>query len=101
VHSEIEDVGYRPPSKPWELKLRSTQDFKAQLEALARLWRLYGQAAGDDYEKIDISYVVRSLLEQGIDAGFAEFNGLPKNEAGWAELAEAIRLKSGKKSSKH
>ncbi|MDP2275258.1 MAG: hypothetical protein Q8K32_31220 [Archangium sp.] len=81
---------YVPPEKPWMLRLRSTVSFKAKLEAWVRLWRAHAKARGDATKPIDISYVVRNHIEEGISAAFDEYGGIPKDEEAWKAVEAAI-----------
>jgi hypothetical protein len=88
---------YVPPEKPWMLRLRSTDVFKAKLDGVVRLWKAHAEARGDDAKQVDASYVVRRLLEAGIDQAFAEYGGYPRDEDAWKSVESAI-AKSVKKS---
>lgn len=81
---------YEPPDRPWELKLRSRQSTKRELEDVARLWRLLAEARGDDAEQIDVSYVIRRIVEAGLSQAFAEYGGRPTTEAEWEKAKQAI-----------
>lgn len=81
---------YVAPEKAWMLRLRSTESFKLKLEALIRLWKAHATARGDDPEKIDISHVVRNVLEDGIAAAFKEYKGIPETEEQWKAIEAAI-----------
>lgn len=82
---------YVPPDKGWTLKVRSDEAFKAQLTDVVRLWKLHAQARGDDEEQIDLSYVVRRLLEVGVDQAFEEYGGRPKSATGWAKVEAVLQ----------
>jgi hypothetical protein len=88
---------YVPPEKPWMLRLRSTESFQSKLEGVVRLWKTHAVARGDDAKQVDVSYVVRRLLEAGVDAAFAEYGGYPRDEEAWKAMESAI-LKASKKS---
>lgn len=91
VLTEIDDMAlYVPPEKPWMMRLRSTEAFRTKLEGVVRLWQIHAKARGDDAEQIDVSYVVRRLLEAGIDQAFAEYGGLPGDEKAWTAVAATI-----------
>lgn len=87
---------YVPPDKPWDLRLRSNQSFKLELEKVVRLWRSYAKARGDDESKIDLSYVMRRLLEAGITEAFTEYGHTPKTAEDWTVIEAAV-LKNAKK----
>lgn len=87
-----EDVtNYRPPPTPWMLRLRSTEEFRAELEDVVRLWKVHADARGDDADKIDLAHVVRAILEAGVSGAFANYGGHPKTDAEWAAIEKAIR----------
>lgn len=90
---------YVPPEKPWLLRLRSTESFQARLEGVVRLWKAHAIARGDDANQIDVSYVIRRVLEAGIDAAFQEYGGEPKSEESWKVVEKQIAA-SHKKLSK-
>lgn len=96
--SESEDdvTLYIPPEKPWMLRLRSTTAFAEKLKGVVRLWKLTAEARGDDAAQIDMSYVVRRLLEAGVEHSFDEYGGLPRDEAAWKNV-EALIAKTVKK----
>lgn len=94
---------YVPPEKPWVLRLRSTESFQERLEGVVRLWQKLAESQGDDPKQIDISYVVRRILDAGIDTAFQEFGGEPKSEESWKAVEKQITAASvaaAKKSSK-
>ena len=73
---------------------------KNQLEgvdAVVRLWKMFAVARDEETRGIDRSFVMRKLLRSGWQHAFGEFGGIPKDEAGWEEIAKAIS-KSVKKS---
>ena len=82
---------YVPPERPWMLRLRSTESFRAQLEDVVRLWKAHAAARGDDPEQIDLSYVIRRFLEVGIEGAFADYGGRPKTEADWKAVTAALK----------
>lgn len=67
-----------------------------EMDAVVRLWRIYATHRGDEVRGIDRSYVMRRMLRAGRDQAFAEFGGMPEDEAGWERLEAAI-VKSVKK----
>jgi hypothetical protein len=87
---------YRPPPKVWTLKLRSDESFRAEIMDIVRILQIHARVRGDDPEQVDISYVVRRMLETGRDQAFEEYGGRPKSESGWAALEERV-AKSVKK----
>ena len=89
---------YIPPEKPWLLRLRSTESFQARLEGVVRLWRMHAVERGDDAAQIDVSYVVRRVLEAGIDQAFAEYGGEPKSAETWAAVQKAVTAAHKKQS---
>lgn len=82
---------YSPPEKHWMLRLRSTEVFRAKIEDVVRLWRLYAELRGDDAKRIDMAYVVRRILEAGINQAFSEHGGRPINEEGWSAMRASIK----------
>jgi hypothetical protein len=88
---------YSPPDRPWDLKLRSKHSFKDRLEDVVRLWKMMAEARGDDADQIDVSYVIRRILEAGVDQAFAEYGGQPKSDESWAAVESTIK-KTVKKS---
>ena len=81
---------YVPPEKPWMLRLRSTEGFQARLEGVVRLWRTLAESQGLPSKQIDTSYVVRRILDAGIDTAFAEFGGEPKSDESWKAVEKQI-----------
>ena len=81
---------YVAPEKPWMLRLRSTESFKAKLDGVVKLWKAHAEARGDDPKQIDLSYVLRNMLESGVDAAFAEYKGFPEDEKAWEIIRAAI-----------
>jgi hypothetical protein len=79
------------------LKLRSRQSTKRELEDVARLWRMLAEARGDDAEQIDVSFVIRRIVEAGLAQAFAEYGGRPTSEAEW-ERAQSTIARTVKKS---
>lgn len=91
MQTQVDEMAlYVPPEKPWLLKLRSNESFKAELEDVVRCWRIHATARGDDPNQIDVSYVVRRILEKGVADVFAEYGGRPTQESDWARLEKAI-----------
>ena len=89
---------YVPPEKPWMLRLRSTESFRDALDGVVRLWKAHATARGDDPKQIDVSYVVRALLEQGIEQAFAEYGGKrPASEEEWKAIEATISKAVSKK----
>lgn len=82
---------YVPPDRPWMLRLRSDEAFRDQLLDVVRLWKAHAEARGDDAEKIDLSYVMRRLLEAGISQAFEEYGGRPTTEDGWKAVLGAVK----------
>jgi hypothetical protein len=92
VWEQVDDVSqYIPPAKPWMIKVRSNEEFKADLDDLVRLWKMFAEERGDDAAQIDLSYVIRRLLALGVDGGFAEFGGQPKSEEDWGTIRSQIK----------
>ena len=81
---------YIPPEKPWMLRLRSTEGLQTRLEGVVRLWRAMAEAQGLPSKQIDISHVVRRILDAGIDQAFQEFGGEPKSEESWKAVEKKI-----------
>lgn len=79
------------------LTFRLPDELIEEMDATVRLWRMFAAARGDEVRGIDRSYVMRKFLREGRDQAFAEFGGIPRDEAGWAKLEQAI-LKAVKKS---
>jgi hypothetical protein len=82
------------------INFRVPQSVSDLIDGVVRLHRIYAASRGDEYAHINASFIVRRLLRSGAEAAFAEFGGMPADEAGWAKLEEAIRVAvSGPKSS--
>ncbi len=79
--------------------LRVPKSMPGEIDAVVRLWKMFANARGDETRSINPSFVMRKLLRSGVLHAFDEFGGLPKDEAGWEDLAKAI-AKSVKKSSR-
>lgn len=88
--SDDEMALYVPPDKPWMLRLRSTETFQDKLAGVVRLWKATALARGDDSKAIDVSYVVRRVLEAGVDQAFAEYGGFPRDEEAWKSVEQLI-----------
>lgn len=82
---------YVPPEKPWMLRLNSDESFRDQLQDVVRLWRAHAEARGDRAEAINLSYVVRRMLEAGIAQAFDEYGGRPTTEEGWKHVLSAVK----------
>jgi hypothetical protein len=82
---------YVPPEKPWMLRLNSDESFRDQLQDVVRLWRAHAEARGDRAEAINLSYVVRRMLEAGIAQAFEEYGGRPTTEDGWKAVLGAVK----------
>lgn len=77
--------------------LRLPKSMVEEIEAVVRLWKMFASARGEETRSINPSFVMRKLLRDGQKHAFDEFGGIPKDEAGWEDLAKAI-AKSVKKS---
>lgn len=82
---------YVPPEKPWMLRLNSDESFRDQLQDVVRLWRAHAEARGDRAEAINLSYVVRRMLEAGIAQAFDEYGGRPTTEEAWKHVLSAVK----------
>lgn len=91
---------YVPPEKPWMLRLNSDESFRDQLQDVVRLWRAHAEARGDRAEAINLSYVVRRMLEAGIAQAFDEYGGRPTTEEGWKQVLSAVKAAAKDQSSK-
>ncbi len=78
------------------MTFRVPKDLITEMDAVVRLWKTYAAARGDETRSIDRSHVMRKILRSGKDQAFAEFGGVPTDEAGWAKL-EALIVKGIKK----
>lgn len=81
------------------MTFRVPKDLIEEMDAVVRLWRIFASVRGDETRGIDRSYVMRRLLRGGKDQAFAEFGGMPTDEAGWEKLEAAI-VKGVKKTSR-
>lgn len=98
--SVLEMALYKPGEKEEPLTpttFRVPKSLLAEMDAVARLWKMYAAARGDETRSIDRSSVMRRLMATGRDSAFHEFGGIPADEAGWAKIETAI-TKSTKKS---
>ena len=83
-------TSYKPPDRIWDLKLRSRESFKDQLNDVVELWKKLAVRRGDDVEQIDLLYVIRQILESGVDSAFEKFGGRPKSQADWDRIQGVI-----------
>lgn len=83
-----------PPEPSTERQdLRVTPSMKADLEALARLWRIFARANGKPESEINSTYVAKRVIAVGIDLAFVEMglkNGRPRDEEAWAEVEKSV-----------
>lgn len=91
---------YVPPSEPWMLRLRSDEQFRDQLQDVVRLLKALAVARGDRADAIDLSYVVRRMLEAGISQAFDEYGGRPTTDEGWKNVLSAVKAAVKDQSSK-
>ena len=89
---------YVAPDRKKTLRFRSTTDFEAALNDLVRLWKLYAGARGDDERQIDLSYVMRKVLETGIVDAFKDFGGRPQTSEQWAIVEKSVKANLKKSS---
>lgn len=82
-------------SKLVPIQFRLSSDLIASLDAVVRLWQLIEEAHGGNAKAIDRTYVVRRLLNVGIDAAFAELGGKPVTAEEWKKLEQLIAKKFG------
>lgn len=73
-----------------QINIRVPKSLIAEMDAVVRLWKILATHRGDEVSGIDRSYVMRRLLRAGRDSAFAEFGGLPADEAGWDKLEANI-----------
>lgn len=94
MRAEVIDMGiYNPKEKPEPMvpiNFRVPKSVADLIEGVVRLHRMYASARGDEHGHINASYIVRRLLRAGGESAFAEFGGMPEDDAGWARLEEAI-----------
>lgn len=88
---------FERPEQPETIQvgMRLPVDMVANLDAVVRLWRLVEEAHGGNAKTIDRTYVVRRLLNVGIDAAFGEFGAKPGNAEEWKKLEALIVKKFG------
>lgn len=81
---------YRAPEKLKTIAFRATDKFEKMLDDCVKLWKLHAEARGDDVKSIDRSYLIRALLEEGVDKSFAEYGGRPLTPEAWEKVETAI-----------
>lgn len=87
---------YRSPDPRKTLSARVPSSVHEKLAAILRLWKLRAETEGKDSEDIDLTAVVSALLADKTDEELAQWGGLPKTEASWAEVEKAVRAAAKK-----
>ena len=92
-------TSYRAPDPKKQLSARVRGSTHVKLARIVELWREKADAAGDDVDEIDLTYVIDNLLADKTDEELAQWGGMPKTPEAAKAQVDAIRA-AAKKTSK-
>lgn len=87
---------YRPPDPKKQISARVRGSIHTKLQRILELWRERAQAAGDDVDEVDMTYVVDALLADKTDEELAQWGGLPTTPEQERAQVDAVRAASKK-----
>ena len=93
-------TSYRAQDPKKQISARVRGSIHVKLARIVELWREKADAAGDDVEEIDLTYVIDALLADKTDEELAQWGGMPKTPEAAKAQVDAVRAAGSKKSSK-
>lgn len=88
---------YKDPDEPTtKVNFRVPLSTEDRVFDVMRLWKILARARGKNPTNINFTFTASELLGDGAELEFAEYGGLPQDEAAWAALRAKIFEAHGK-----